>query len=145
MVAGVNGRTLHQSQSHLTTDSQSVSQYVLVSTPLCERLTRYCFLFKSLCLEFVVLSLWGALSDERPGLSFVSHSLVNCLCVHLLFTFLSFIYLPYIYTLYNTYNIYKASFSPGFWNSVVASGYSADKLFIFTENFGTVISEYYIC
>jgi hypothetical protein len=60
------------SQSHFTADSQSVSQYVLVSSPLCGRLTRYCFLFKCLGLEFVVLSLWGALSDERPGLSFVS-------------------------------------------------------------------------
>jgi hypothetical protein len=48
----------------------------LVSSPFCRRLTRYCFLFKSLGLEFVVLSLWGALSDERPGLSFESHSLV---------------------------------------------------------------------
>jgi hypothetical protein len=94
---------------------QSVSQYVLMSSPLCGRLTRYCFLLKSLGLEFVGLSLWGALSVERPGLSFVSHSLVICLCVHLLFTFLSFTLLPYtyIYTLHNTYNIYKASFSPG--------------------------------
>jgi hypothetical protein len=49
------------SQSHFTADSQSVnqsvSQYVLVSSPLCGRLTRYCFLFKGLCLEFVVLPL----------------------------------------------------------------------------------------
>jgi hypothetical protein len=50
---------------------QSVSQYILVSSPICGRSTRYCFLFKSLRQEFVVLSLWGALSDERPGLSFV--------------------------------------------------------------------------
>jgi hypothetical protein len=57
--------------------SQSVSQYVLVSSPLCARLTRYCFLFKSFGLEFVVLSLCGALPDERPGLSFVNHSLVD--------------------------------------------------------------------
>jgi hypothetical protein len=28
-------------------------------------------------LKFVVLSLWGALSDERPGLSFVSRSLFS--------------------------------------------------------------------
>jgi hypothetical protein len=49
----------------------SVSLGVLVSSPLCGRLTRYCFFFKSLGLQFVVLSLWGALSDERPGLSFV--------------------------------------------------------------------------
>jgi hypothetical protein len=95
--------------------SQSVSQYVLASSPLCEHLTRYCFLFKCLGLEFVVLSLWGAHSDEMPCLSFVSHNLFIFLCVHLLFTFLSFTSLPYIYiyTLYNTCNTYKASFSPG--------------------------------
>jgi hypothetical protein len=74
------------------TVSQSVSQYVLVSSPLCGRLTRYCFLFKSLGLEFI-LSLWGALSDERPSLSFVSHSQVICLCAHLLLTFLPFTHL----------------------------------------------------
>jgi hypothetical protein len=50
---------------------QSVSQYVLVPSPLCGRLTRYCFLFKCLSLKFVDLSLWGALSDEKPGVSFV--------------------------------------------------------------------------
>jgi hypothetical protein len=58
-----------QSQTHFTADSQSVSQYVLVSSPLCGRLTRYCFLFKCLGLEFAVLSLWGVLSDERPSQS----------------------------------------------------------------------------
>jgi hypothetical protein len=41
----------------------------LMSSPLCGRLTRYCFLFKCLGLEFVVLSLWCTLSDERPRLS----------------------------------------------------------------------------
>jgi hypothetical protein len=50
----------------------TASQYVLVSSPVCGHLTRYCFLFKCLGLEFVS-SLWGALSDERPGLSFVSN------------------------------------------------------------------------
>jgi hypothetical protein len=49
----------------------TVSQYVLVSSSLCGRMTRYCFLFKSLGLEFFVLSLWGVLSEERSGLSFV--------------------------------------------------------------------------
>jgi hypothetical protein len=115
-----------QSQSHFAADSQ----YILVSSTLCGRSTRYCFLFKCLGLKCVVLSLWGALSDERPGLSFVSHSLVICLCVHLLFTFF-FTTLPpththararahthththtHIYTLYNTCNTYKASFSSG--------------------------------
>jgi hypothetical protein len=52
----------------------TVCQYVLVSSPLCGRLTRYCFLFKSLGMEFVLLSLWGALSDERLRPSFVSQS-----------------------------------------------------------------------
>jgi hypothetical protein len=64
----------------------TVSQYVLVSSPVCGRLIRYCFSLKCLGLEFVVLFPCGALSDERPGLSFVSHGLVICLCVHLLFT-----------------------------------------------------------
>jgi hypothetical protein len=73
------------------------SQYVLVSSPLGGRLTSYCFFFKSLGMEFVVLSLWGALSNDRPGLSFVSHNLVICLCVHLLLTCLWFTYLPYMY------------------------------------------------
>jgi hypothetical protein len=49
----------------------TVSQYVLMSSPRCGCLARYCFLFKSSGLEFVVLSLWGVLSDERPDLSFV--------------------------------------------------------------------------
>jgi hypothetical protein len=92
------------SQSVRVTLRLTVSQYVLVSSPLRGCLTRYCFLFKSLGLEFVVLSLWGALSDERPCLSYVSHSLIIYLCVHLLFTFcLPHIY--HIYTLYNTYNV----------------------------------------
>jgi hypothetical protein len=43
-------------------------------------------------LKCVVLSLWGALSDERAGLSFVSHSLVICLYVHLLLTFFLFFF-----------------------------------------------------
>jgi hypothetical protein len=97
-------------QSHFTADSQSVSQsvsqYVLVSSPLRGRLTRYYFLFKCLGLKSVVLSLWGALSDDRPGLSFVSHNLVICLRVYLLFNFcFSHIYhiYIYIYILYNTY------------------------------------------
>jgi hypothetical protein len=53
-------------------------------------------------LEFVVLSLWGAVSDERPGLSFVSHSLVICLVC----TFNIYIFI------FHT-NTYKASFSSG--------------------------------
>jgi hypothetical protein len=95
------------SQSHFTADSQSVSQSVCLGVePTLWTSTRYCFLFKCLGLKFVVLSLWGALSDERPGLSCVSHSLVICLCVHLLFTFLSFAHLLYIYIYYTIHIIY---------------------------------------
>jgi hypothetical protein len=52
------------------TVSQSVCLGVEPTLRTFDHLTRYCFLFKSLGLEFVILSLWGALSDEKPGLSF---------------------------------------------------------------------------
>jgi hypothetical protein len=58
------------------TVSQSASQYVLVSSPLWNLLPDIIF-----CLKVAVLSLWGALSDERLGLSPVSHCqqfLVRC-------------------------------------------------------------------
>jgi hypothetical protein len=62
------------------------------------------------------MSLWGALSDERPGLSFVSYSLVACLCVHLLFTFLLFTHLPsfVVRAIRNTNTLYgqNAGFNP---------------------------------
>jgi hypothetical protein len=64
---------LSESESHSLYGWQSGSQYVWVTSPLCGRLTRYCFLFKSLGLEFVVLSLWGALSDERSVSQSQSH------------------------------------------------------------------------
>jgi hypothetical protein len=54
------------SQSHITTDGQSVSQYVLVSSPNLGLLTRVFFSKLLPCL------FWGALSDERSGLSCVS-------------------------------------------------------------------------
>jgi hypothetical protein len=49
---------------------QSVSQYVKVSSPLWD-------LWPDIAsyLKVAVLSLWGALSDERSGLSFVILSL----------------------------------------------------------------------
>jgi uncharacterized membrane protein len=43
------------------------SQYVLVSSTLVGLATRYYFLSVCCCLKFVVLFLWGALSDERTG------------------------------------------------------------------------------
>jgi hypothetical protein len=86
-----------QRQSHFTVDSQSV----------CLGVEPTLWTFR---LEFVVSSLWGALSDERPGLPFVSHSLVICLCVHLLFTFfLSHVYHTYIYIYIHYIYIYLSS------------------------------------
>jgi hypothetical protein len=52
VILGSRATNRSQSQIHFTADSQSV----LVSSPLCGRLTRYCFLFKGLGLKFVVLS-----------------------------------------------------------------------------------------
>jgi hypothetical protein len=54
-----------KSRSHVTTHSQSVSQYVKVSSPLWDLWPDITF-----CPKVAVLSLWGALSDERSGLSF---------------------------------------------------------------------------
>jgi hypothetical protein len=48
------------------TVSQSVSQYVLVSSPILGSWPNIYY-----CLAFMVLFLWGALSDERTGLSSV--------------------------------------------------------------------------
>jgi hypothetical protein len=73
-----------RSRSHVTIDGQSVCQGI---EPTLGLVTRYYFLSEGCCLKIAVLSLWGALSDERPGLSFV--------------TVQQFIY-----------NIYKVSFSP---------------------------------
>jgi hypothetical protein len=55
--------------------SQSVSQYVLVSSTLVGLATRYYFLSECWCLKFAVLFLLGALSDERAGLQFAVKSL----------------------------------------------------------------------
>jgi hypothetical protein len=52
------------SKSHVTTDSQSVSQYVYVPSTLWNLWPDIIF-----CLKHAVLSLWGTLSDERTGLS----------------------------------------------------------------------------
>jgi hypothetical protein len=89
-----------QSQSHVTTEgqsvSQSVSQYILVSSSLWNLWLDIIF-----CLKIAVLSLWSALSDERSGLSPVSHC-QQCL-VHyqrlILFTmYMSHFYVYAIYT-----------------------------------------------
>jgi hypothetical protein len=56
-----------QSQSHIATDSQSLTQSVSLGVePHLGLMTRYFY-----CLTVTVLFLWGALSDEGAGLSFV--------------------------------------------------------------------------
>jgi hypothetical protein len=55
-----------QSQSHITTHSQTSQSVSLRVEPHVGLMTRYVLLFDS--YGFV---LWGALSDERTGLSFV--------------------------------------------------------------------------
>jgi hypothetical protein len=57
-----------KSQSHVPTDGRSVSQYVLMSSSLWNLWPDIIF-----GLKVAVLSLWGALSDERSGLPPVSH------------------------------------------------------------------------
>jgi hypothetical protein len=47
-----------QSQSHIATDGQSVSQYVLVSSQNLGHLTRDLFFFQSHCLVFLGRPLW---------------------------------------------------------------------------------------
>jgi hypothetical protein len=65
------------------TVSQSVSQYVLVSSSLWNLWPDIIF-----CLKVAVLSLWSALSDERSGLSPVSHChqcLPNCKQINIIY------------------------------------------------------------
>jgi hypothetical protein len=54
------------SQSHIATDGQSVSQYVLVTSLIWGSWPDIYY-----CWTVTALFLWGALSDERTGLSFV--------------------------------------------------------------------------
>jgi hypothetical protein len=59
-----------RSRSHVTTDGQSVSQSVCQGIePTLGLVTRYYFLSEGCFLKVAVLSLWGALSGERSGLS----------------------------------------------------------------------------
>jgi hypothetical protein len=59
-----------------------VTLWLMVSQSVClgvkstlELVTRYYFLLECCCLKIAVLSLWGALSDERTGLQFAMQSL----------------------------------------------------------------------
>jgi hypothetical protein len=51
-------------------DRRSVGQSVLVSSPICGPKPGFCY-----CHTVVVLSMWGTLSDERMGLSFLLYNL----------------------------------------------------------------------
>jgi hypothetical protein len=54
--------------------------------PILGLVTRYYFLSEGYFLKFAVLSFWGALSNERSGLSFVFLCLVICHYLHQVFT-----------------------------------------------------------
>jgi hypothetical protein len=75
----------------------SVSQYVFVSSSLWNPWPDIIF-----CLKVAVLPLWGALSDERSGLSPVSHChqyLVHCQRFNIIYIVhvTCFMYMQYIY------------------------------------------------
>jgi hypothetical protein len=78
-------------------DWRSVSQDVLVSSPLWNLWPDIIFF----CLKVAVLSLWGALSDERSGLSPVGHCqqyLVHCQKCNIIYIVhvTCFMYIQYI-------------------------------------------------
>jgi hypothetical protein len=62
--------------------SQSACQGIKLILGL---MTRYYFLSEGCFLKFAILSSWGALSDERLGLSFVFLCLVICHYLHQIF------------------------------------------------------------
>jgi hypothetical protein len=81
----------------------TVSQYVLVSGPLWHLWPDITFCLKA------VLSLWGALSDERSGS-------VSCQSLSAIFSLLSkfnFLYILHVTHVLCMFSIYKASVSPG--------------------------------
>jgi hypothetical protein len=89
------------SRSHIATDGQSVCLSVLVSSPGWGSWPDV-----SSSLELTVLSMWGALYDERSGLSFVIVGSISPLSFVQLFTIL-------LLKPNRMYNIHKASVSPG--------------------------------
>jgi hypothetical protein len=110
-----SGAMIHKSKSKSCCNWRSVSLSVLVSSPSCSSWPDVFFFVK-----VAVLSIWGALSDERSGLSFVTHSqaIVSI-----------YIYLQFNLTLISTsmYYIYKDSVSPG---SVQQPWYMYIRIFI---------------
>jgi hypothetical protein len=87
---------IKQSKPKSCYDWRSVSQYVLVSSSLWNLWPDIIF-----CLKVAVLSLWSALSDERSGLSPVSHCqqyLVHCQKFNMIYIVYvtCFMYMQYI-------------------------------------------------
>jgi hypothetical protein len=90
-------------QSYVTTDGQSVNMFwCRVHSGL---VTRHYFPSEGFCRK-MSLSLWGDLSNEKLGLSFVSQSVVICLYEHQ-------VCISFVYTVKRCVDkIYKVSFSP---------------------------------
>jgi hypothetical protein len=66
--------------SYVTSEGQSVSMsWCRAHSGL---VTRHYFPSEGFCQKIASLSLWGALSDERSGLSFVFQSVIICLHEH---------------------------------------------------------------
>jgi hypothetical protein len=63
----VNGVSLRKSKYESLRQHASKVEVTL-------RLTRYYFLSECCCLKLALVSLWGALSDERTGLQFAVQS-----------------------------------------------------------------------
>jgi hypothetical protein len=77
------GRVCHLSESESLYGWQSVSRSVCLGVePTLWTFDQILLPFQESGSGIFVLSLWGALSDERPGLSFVNHSLV-IVCVYI--------------------------------------------------------------
>jgi hypothetical protein len=74
-LANLNHCTIHVEVEVEVILRLTVSQYVLVLCTLVGLANRYYFLPVCCCLQFAVLYLWGALSDERTGLQFAVQSL----------------------------------------------------------------------
>jgi hypothetical protein len=65
VILGSQSHGIHRLKSHC--DRRSVGQPVLVSSTIWGPRPDFCY-----CQTFAVLSMWGALSEERKGLSFVA-------------------------------------------------------------------------
>jgi hypothetical protein len=77
------------------TVSQSLCQVI---EPILGLVTRYYFLSEGCFLKFPFLSLWGALSDERSGLSFVLLSLVIYHYLHQTFDWITILLISTVRT-----------------------------------------------